>query len=57
MEQVYPDRLVFLDESGLNTRLTRPYARAPHGQRAVGRVPGGHWRRLTILGAMAWSRS
>ena len=51
--QVDPDRLVFLDESGLDTRLTRAYARAPAGQRAVGRVPGGNWRRLTILGAMA----
>jgi hypothetical protein len=53
MDQVDPDRLVFLDESGLDTRLTRVYARAPAGQRAVGRVPGGNWRRLTILGAMA----
>jgi transposase len=53
MGQVDPDRLVFLDESGLDTRLTRAYARAPRGRRAVGRVPGGNWRRLTILGAMA----
>jgi transposase len=53
MERVDPDRLVFLDESGLDTRLTRPYARAPRGRRAVGRVPGGRWKRLTILGAIA----
>jgi transposase len=53
MEQVDPDRLVFLDESGLDTRLTRAYARAPRGWRAVGRIPGGRWRRLTILGAIA----
>jgi transposase len=53
MGQVDPDRLVFLDESGLDTRLTRAYARAPGGQRAIGRVPGGNWRRLTILGALA----
>jgi transposase len=53
MEQVDPDRLVFLAESGLDTRLTRTHARAPRGQRAVGRVPGGHWKRLTILGAIA----
>ena len=53
MERVDPDRLVFLDESGLDTRLTRAYARAPGGQRAIGRVPGGNWRRLTILGALA----
>ena len=53
MAQVDPDRLVCLDESGLDTRLTRTYARAPRGQRVVGRVPGGRWRRLTILGAIA----
>lgn len=53
MGQVDPDHLVFLDESGLDTRLTRSHARAPQGQRAAGRVPGGHWRRLTILGAIA----
>jgi transposase len=53
LDEIDPDRLVFLDESGLDTRLTRAYARAPGGQRAVGRVPGGNWRRLTILGALA----
>jgi transposase len=53
MDQIDPGRLVFLDESGLDTRLTRSHARAPRGRRAVGRVPGGNWRRLTILGAMA----
>jgi transposase len=53
MDALDPDRLVFLDESGLDTRLTRSHACAPRGQRAVGRVPGGHWRRLTILGAIA----
>src|SRR4029453_15763087 len=46
-------RLVFLDESGLDTPPSRSHARAPRGQRVVGRVPGGHWRRLTILGAIA----
>jgi transposase len=44
---------VFLDESGVDTAMTPTYARAPRGQRALGRVPGGHWKRLTILGALA----
>ena len=48
-----PARLVFLDESGIDTRLTRTHARAPRGRRAHGRVPGGHWRRLTLIGALA----
>ena len=48
-----PAKLVFLDESGVDTAMTPTYARAPRGQRALGRVPGGHWKRLTILGALA----
>ena len=34
--------------------MTRRYARAPRGQRAYGTAPG-HWRRLTVLGALALS--
>ena len=51
--EIDPSRLVFLDESGVDTAMTPTYARAPKGQRALGRAPGGHWKRLTILGAMA----
>ncbi len=47
-----PARLVFLDESGIDTRLTRTHARAPRGRRAHGQVPGGHWHRLTLIGAL-----
>ena len=44
--------LIFLDESGIDTAMTRRYARAHRGQRAIGRAPAGHWRRLTLLGAL-----
>jgi transposase len=44
---------VFLDECGVDTRMTRTYARAPRGRRATGKVPWGRWRRLTVLGALA----
>jgi transposase len=50
---VDPKRLVFLDESGIDTRMTRAYARAAASQRAMGKVPWGHWKRLTVLGALA----
>jgi transposase len=53
LAQVDPDRLVFLDESGLDTRLTRTHARAARGKRAWGQVPWGHWKRLTVIGALA----
>jgi hypothetical protein len=32
-------RLVFVDESGFNTSMTRLRARAPKGKRAYGKVP------------------
>lgn len=32
--------------------MTRVYARAPRGQRIHEDVPGGHWKIVTILGAM-----
>jgi transposase len=44
--------LIFLDESGIDTAMTRRYARARDGERAVGDAPAGHWRRLTMLGAL-----
>jgi transposase len=48
-----PRRLVFLDGSGIDTRLTRAHGRAPRGRRAVGKVLWGSWERLTIVGALA----
>ena len=44
---------MFLDECGVDTRMTRAYARAARGERAPGKVPRGSWRRLTVLGALA----
>ena len=48
-----PRRLIFLDETGIDTRLTRAYGRALRGQRATGKVPWGCWERLTVIGALA----
>ncbi len=45
-------RLVFADESGANTAMTRSRGRAPVGERAPGAVPHGHWKQLTMLGAL-----
>ena len=52
LANIDPRRLIFLDGSGVDTRLTRSHARAASGQRAVGKVPGGHWERLTVIGAL-----
>ena len=47
-----PAGLIFVDESGVDTRLTRRFARARRGERARGAAPSGRWRRLTLLGAL-----
>jgi transposase len=41
--------LVFVDESGANTKMTRLRGRAPAGQRVVGRVPHGHYQTTTLV--------
>ena len=50
---VDPGRLVFVDETGIDTRMTRAYARAARGRRAPGKVPWGRRERLTVIGALA----
>ena len=43
---------MFLDESGATTEMTRRYGRAPRGERIGEATPAGHWRTLTLLGAL-----
>jgi transposase len=50
---IAPERLIFLDESGVTTSMTRFYARSFRGQRIHEATPGGHWKIMTILGAMS----
>ena len=47
-----PACLVFLDESGVTTEMTRRYGWAPRPQRVSEAVPAGHWRTLTVLAAL-----
>jgi transposase len=49
---IAPERLVFLDECGVLTNMARRYGRSPRGQRAQASVPFGHWKRLSVLGAI-----
>jgi transposase len=47
--------LVFVDESGVTTHMTRAYGRAARGERVKEGVPGRHWETLTLVGAMSCS--
>jgi transposase len=44
--------LVFIDETSVNTNMTRSYGRAPRGERVTGRVPFGAWKTLTVVAAL-----
>ena len=48
-----PHRSVFVDESGFNLATTPPYAYAPRGQRAVGRVPKSRGENTSLVAAIS----
>lgn len=51
---VDPKDLVFVDEMGATTAMTRTYGRAPLGERVVGSAPG-QWENVTfIAGLRKW---
>ena len=47
-----PDRLVFLDESGAKTNMTRRRGRAARGSRVYDTAPQGHWCVRTLIAAV-----
>src|SRR5262249_2305371 len=51
---VDPERLVFVDECGANTAMTRTYCRAPAGRRVYATTPG-HWESITLTSGMRLS--
>ena len=44
--------LIFVDETSTHTAMTRGRARAPRGERAIGRVPRNHGPNVTLLAAL-----
>jgi transposase len=45
-------KLVFIDETGLSTKMTRLRGRALLGERCRAGVPHGHWKTTTFTGAL-----
>jgi transposase len=45
-------RLVFVDESGAKTNMTRLYGRAKAGHRVVDNVPSGYWSATTMISSV-----
>ena len=52
-EQVETERLVFVEEMGINTSLSAAYAWAPKGQRAYWSVPRNRGANTTVLSSMS----
>jgi transposase len=47
-----PAKLVFIDETGANTKMARLHGRAPRGQRLTAAIPHGHWKTTTFIGGL-----
>jgi transposase len=52
--EIDPEHLVFVDESGATTVMTRTYGRAPAGERVPASVPGD-WEAVTMIAGMRLS--
>ena len=44
--------LVFIDETSVNTTMTRLFGRAPRGERVIGHVPFSAWKTVTFVAAL-----
>lgn len=49
-------KIVFIDETGLNTKMARLRGRAKRGQRLVASIPHGHWKTLTFIAGLRHDR-
>ena len=49
------EHLVFLDESSVNTNLTRRYGRAPSSQRVVDHAPLNTPQTTAVLSSIRWN--
>ena len=47
-----PDRLVFIDETGTNTAMTRLRGRCKRGERLIGHAPYGHRKTTTFVAGL-----
>jgi transposase len=50
-----PEQLIFVDESGLSTKMVRLRGWAPEGERCHAAIPHGHWKTTTFVGGLTLS--
>jgi transposase len=47
-----PDKLVFIDETGTSTQMTRLRGRCKKGERLIDYTPHGHWKITTVVAGL-----
>jgi len=47
-----PRRLIFIDESGLSTKMARLRGWAKKGERCRAAIPHGYWKTVTFVGGL-----
>ena len=47
-----PDKIVFVDETGTTTAMTRLRGRCKCSERLIGRAPHGHWKTTTFVAGL-----
>jgi transposase len=50
--QLDPEKLVFIDETGITTKMARLRGRSAKGQRCVAAIPYGHWMTTTVTAGL-----
>ena len=48
-----PHRLIFLDETGTSTKMTREYGRSLRGERLKGNAPFRRWGNQTLIAGLS----
>ena len=51
--ELEPERLIFLDECGTNTKMARLYGRSRRGERCRAAIPHGHWKTTTLVAGLS----
>jgi len=49
LKSIAPERLVYVDETGIDKCLYREYARASRGQKVIAKVSGRKFKRINIV--------
>ncbi len=47
-----PEKRVFVDETGITTKMARLRGRAPRGKRCIAAIPHGHWMTTTFTAGL-----